>query len=260
MKSSYSWLLELIDDCLDFVDAFDVNKREINILCFGDSITTGFTNHGLQHYPYSDKLQQLISDYFKINNKYHQYGIKYEIDIQNVGVNGERISDTMYDRLFNILNKSDIIFDLIIITGGINDIYAGYSAEKIWDNEEKMEKNLNDIDFMESTSSIKQIYEMILDYQENKEIKLVATTITPFEIFETEEMNKIRCSLNDQIISYCNDNDHAILCDLNQKFPKFDKDSVYWDVDSVHFTKDGYSLFAEILFESIQDWLLLKLI
>lgn len=251
----YSLLVELVDDCLDFVNNYDVNKREINILCFGDSITGGYTNHGLEYYPYSDKLKKIMVNYVLENNKYKEFGIEYEIYLHNVGKNGERISDTMHDRLFQILLKSDIIFDLIIITGGANDIYAGYSIDKIWNNHNKNDKKINDIDFMESSSSIKQIYEMVPKYKQNKNIKIVGVTITSFNFFQTEIMNEIRNTLNKRIVNYCNDNNHMILCDLDKKFPKFDKTSKYWEIDGVHFTKLGYALFAEFLFQSIKPWL-----
>eukprot|EP01084_Bolivina_argentea_P299047 515459_1 len=255
--TDYYWLLELVDDCIDFLNKYSVNEQEINILCFGASLTKGYTNHGLEYYPYSDRLKEIICNYIENNNEYQQFGITYNIDLHNVGVNNECISDTMHDRLFNILNKSDIIFDMIIVCGGTNDIYCGYSVDKIWNNCNKMHKNINDIDFMESSSSITQIYDMIKEYKQNKDIKIVAVTITPF-VKQTKSMDDVRNELNKHIINYCNEHEnqkHMILCDLNNEFPRFEDTSKYWDKDGIHFSKMGYELFAEIMFKSIQKCL-----
>ena len=244
-----SQLLASLDDCITFIDEYDLTLGEVNILCFGDSFTTGYTNDGLDYFPYSERLKKAMSE---------TYGIECVMNLHNVGVNGECISETMHDRLLRILNESDIVFDLIIITGGINDIFRGYSADKIWNNHNRTNKHMDDIDFMESTSSIKEIYELIKEHKQCKDTKVLAVTITPFKT-QTNRMNDARVKLNQCIIDYCNNNvgsNHMILCNINEKLSKF---SDYWDEDGVHFNKAGYELFADMLFESIKAWLDSKL-
>ena len=109
-------------------DATHERGFQLNILCFGNSLTEGFLI-AINYSPYSKTLEQLINKdkkRFKINN----------CQIINGGVSG--VSNTMVKRLGDLLdmypekakgnrNKSNSgelndIFDFVIILGGTNDI------------------------------------------------------------------------------------------------------------------------------------------
>ena len=256
-----SWLLELVDDCIDFVSVYNVNKRKINVLCFGDSLTKGYANGGLEYYPYSETLNDLMRQHVAANNEYHRFGITYSIHVSNVGVNGESISDTMHDRLLRILTQSDVVFDAVIINGGTNDIYCGYSAEKIWNNKGAETKSVDAVDFLESTSSIHQIYEMVKGYTQNPDIMTVAVTVPPFHL-ATDSMVRNTDRVNQLIRGYCAETRNAkrmVLCDLAAEFPSFSMKPQYWDPDGCHFSEDGYALFGQIVFVSMRHWITSKI-
>ena len=160
----------------------------------------------------------------------------------------------MHDRLFRILHGSDIRFDAVVVNGGSNDVFAGFSADRIWDSDGKLERDPSDVDFMESLSSVLRIYAMVARY---KGAQIVAVTVPPFD-GETESMTRHRKALNRRIRDHCDaqqNKKRIALCDLERAFPAQQSKPDYWDADGVHFTKSGYSFFAQLVFGAMQSWL-----
>jgi lysophospholipase L1-like esterase len=56
--------------------------KTIRILCFGDSLTAGYSSMGAVHHPYQDKLAQMVEMAFP----------EYEIETVADGLSGDLVS------------------------------------------------------------------------------------------------------------------------------------------------------------------------
>merc|ERR1711879_718893 len=105
---------------------------------------------------------------------------------------------------------------------------------------------------------------MIPEHNQKQDFVIVAVTISPFHS-ATDSMLQHLDIVNERIRDYCKDSTQSInqkrmiLCDLAKQFPSYEKGSLHWDPDGSHFSKRGYVLFGEIVFDSMKDWLLSKI-
>jgi hypothetical protein len=69
-----------------------MKKKPLRILCFGDSLTEGYSNYGLTFTPYSDTLlQKLKSDLFLSS--------KYNIAVDTDGMSGDQVTGSFLGRM-----------------------------------------------------------------------------------------------------------------------------------------------------------------
>ena len=93
----------------------------VRVLCFGDSLTEGYTfQESGEFHPYSIALRRHLQD--------HGHG---SAEVDTAGVSGERVVPSMPCRLDRILNEAAQPYDWVIILGGTNDICSGVRAEDI---------------------------------------------------------------------------------------------------------------------------------
>uniref|UniRef100_A0A8H7TKU5 SGNH hydrolase-type esterase domain-containing protein n=1 Tax=Bionectria ochroleuca TaxID=29856 RepID=A0A8H7TKU5_BIOOC len=94
--------------------------KTLHILCFGDSLTSGFCNFGLDERPYSARLQQRLTAEFPGR----------EIHVYTDGEPGELVLNGSWDaRLRADLNKRR--YDWVIMLGGTNDLGSVISEDRI---------------------------------------------------------------------------------------------------------------------------------
>ena len=101
------------------------NLESLRILCFGDSLTAGYTHYGLEHYPYSDYLETTLQKFLPST----------KITIDTAGLSGDRVKAGLFLRRIegNCAKAAKNPYDWVIILGGTNDIGWGESPEDIYE-------------------------------------------------------------------------------------------------------------------------------
>ena len=101
--------------------------KSLRILCFGDSLTAGYTMYGYEYHPYADHLRA---------------GLRYllstsAIDVEVAGLSGDQVQGPMGQFLSRIKDKCPVDeqrqYDWIIIMGGTNDLGFGHDPDKIYE-------------------------------------------------------------------------------------------------------------------------------
>lgn len=96
----------------------------LRILCFGDSLTAGYTMYGLEHYPYADHLRA---------------GLKHMLPSSDVrtevaGFSGDQVQGSYFKRITaKCSNTQEERYDWAIIMGGTNDLAWGQQPEQIYE-------------------------------------------------------------------------------------------------------------------------------
>ena len=108
--------------------AMDVTlPKNLRILCFGDSLTAGYTMYGYEYHPYADHLRA---------------GLRYllstsAIDVEVAGLSGDQVQGPMGQFLSRIKDKCPVDeqrqYDWIIVMGGTNDLGFGHDPDKIYE-------------------------------------------------------------------------------------------------------------------------------
>lgn len=105
-------------------------QRPLRILCFGDSLTAGYTEDGLQYHPYLQVLRRKLREAFP--------GLQVEIDED--GMDGgltQHFSGRLRTAYRERGTPHDTIFDWVIVLGGTNDLAINARPEAIFENLER---------------------------------------------------------------------------------------------------------------------------
>ncbi|KAB5530367.1 SGNH hydrolase-type esterase domain-containing protein [Coniochaeta sp. 2T2.1] len=197
--------------------------KKIRILCFGDSLTAGYSRMGSVYHPYSEKLVQMVEMAFP----------EYEVESVEDGVPGDLVSGrgTFLSRMERQFAKDDpnkAPYDWTIILGGTNDIAWGTDPETIF-------------------SSLLATYSIPLSASPPS--KVLALTIPEAGIPPGPTRDRVeakRNQVNSLIKSHRSPNYHVF--DLEAAVPYWKMEEVdrkkYWD-DHIHFTSQGYDLIGK---------------
>ena len=105
-------------------------QRPLRILCFGDSLTSGYYARGLKYHPYHLVLGRMLREAFP--------GLQVEISID--GLNGGMTQNYSW-RLRTVYRErgppQDVPFDWVIILGGTNDLSIKTPPDKIFEHLER---------------------------------------------------------------------------------------------------------------------------
>ncbi|ERS96156.1 GDSL-like lipase/acylhydrolase [Sporothrix schenckii 1099-18] len=201
--------------------------RPLRILCFGDSLTAGYTQDGLQYHPYLHMVRRKLQEAFP--------GL--QVDIEADGLDGG-LTQHFSSRLRTVYRErgtpQDSIFDWVIVLGGTNDLAINSRPETIFEH-------------LERTWSFAKL----------RKTKVLALTVPEVAIQRrpggpVNRINKRRDELNSLILGYTSSNFHAF--DFKKAFSyedmSADERRRYWD-DAVHFSPDGYDRMGELVAESL---------
>ena len=207
-------------------------SRVIRILCFGDSLTEGYSTITRTRHPYTNKLQKLLE---KLR---YEHSKKVVYEVHNHGISGERVEDEMTQRLPRIL-EGKITFDWVVILGGTNDV-----KRILW----------TDYDQPVNISSISQNLLKLHSFAHTRGARTVALTLPAF-LCEVEtkckEVKQSRLKINNILRAFADgSNGKVVVADIANKieFPKFRE---LW-ADQLHFNEEGYDRMADVVFESLK--------
>ncbi|KAL2262307.1 hypothetical protein VTK26DRAFT_1811 [Humicola hyalothermophila] len=113
------------------------SRPKLRVLCFGDSLTAGFSSRGAIHHPYSKKLEEMLAMAFP------------DLKIVTVadGLSGDTVKFGFQPRMEkhfmpnpkkkkkNAKNEEeeDTAYDWVVVLGGTNDIGLGVPPEEIFE-------------------------------------------------------------------------------------------------------------------------------
>lgn len=193
-----------------------MGKTPLRILCFGNSLTSGFP----ADHPYAVKMKE------KLEAAFPSLDVQCEVN----GVPGDLVTrGTFKQRLATSWKAAEHPFDWTIVLGGTNDIGWGYPAEPIAD-------------------ALKMAWDISL----TKGGKVLALTIPECKA-RHRDTDERRGEVNKAIKEYKKQNFYTF--DLFEAIP-FHKMSFLdreknWEVDGIHFTADGYDCMGEKIAEAL---------
>ncbi|KAN0121772.1 SGNH hydrolase [Hyaloscypha variabilis] len=206
------------------------SKPQLRILCFGDSLTEGYTQHGSRFTPYSETLLTALKSNLSLS-------AKYNIAIDTDGMSGDLVTGSflgrMEDRYNHPLTKH-LPYNYVIFLGGTNDLGWGKAPSEI-------------------SSAIQTITQIPLNHR----AKVLLLTV-PECSAKNKGLDRKRAELNQGI--WEDEREGVFTLDLFEKMPyhslgEEDRNEL-WD-DGLHFTAAGYAkigrLVADRLIEIINS-------
>ncbi|GKT98388.1 gdsl lipase acylhydrolase [Fusarium langsethiae] len=194
-------------------------RKKLSILCFGDSLTSGYFCQGLESHPYALKLEDRLAGTFP------------EVDFEIVvnGYPGDVVSSERFSNRVKSAWRART-YDWTIVLGGTNDIAIDMPPEVIF-------------------SSLKKTYDLARD----KGAKVLALTV-PECSADNERTMVARNALNQRILKNKSRNYYAF--DLKSKIPFHSLSQQdrhrYWD-DHVHLRREGYDWMGNHVADALID-------
>ncbi|MEI0488850.1 GDSL-type esterase/lipase family protein [Brachyspira pulli] len=196
-----------------------------NIVCLGDSTTYGYMISRKKVWPSI------------LNNKFAEEG--KDINIINKGINGDTASGMIARFERDCLNENA---DLLILMGGVNDIFMFQNIDKIKDNikliVETSNKNNVDIILFTPIPFIKEI----------------------FSFFEADNLDLFENTLKEYVSwinEYTKENNIKSIDVYNMFMNNIFKSNKYEDIyfDGVHLSENGHNIFALELYKELVKYL-----
>ncbi|KAI4123789.1 MAG: hypothetical protein LQ338_005093 [Usnochroma carphineum] len=99
--------------------------KSLRILCFGDSLTAGYSGYGYFHYPYAAQIRKKLKD--------EMPDTEATVDVS--GLSGDRvIAGQFLRRIKGMCEKAkDAPYDWVIVLGGTNDMAWSERPDKIYE-------------------------------------------------------------------------------------------------------------------------------
>jgi lysophospholipase L1-like esterase len=199
------------------------SKKSLKILCLGDSLTAGYQSSAgygyISYHPYPEMLGNLLEKKKSIT------GIEFLV--LNKGINGDTTSGMLKRFHGNVENEEP---DIVIIWGGINDLYRDCSSEDVMLN-------------------LKELYRRCVAI----ETEPVACSVTSTRGFL--RLNEVIRDLNRLIETYCV-LEGFLFIDLYEATADVDGQlkSLYSD-DGIHLSRAGYQRVAETIFNKLEKYI-----
>lgn len=197
--------------------------KPLRILCFGDSLTAGFSMWGLKHYPYANHLKAPLQGLFPST----------EILIDIAALSGDMVighpaTARFLPRLKNSCEKAEEkggSYDWIVMMGGTNDLGWGSEVDAIYEG-------------------LKQCWKVALDTGANVLALNILEAAAP-----SDSLIQRRNQLNALITNHHEDERWYTL-DLCSAVPYFSMDTKMrdsiWD-DGLHLTEKGYKMMGDAI-------------
>ncbi|KAH8820419.1 SGNH hydrolase-type esterase domain-containing protein [Xylogone sp. PMI_703] len=198
-----------------------------HILCFGDSLTEGFTRFGTVFHPYAWSLKPSLQKFLP--------SAVITTDIQ--GRSGDLVISPpgkFHPRIASLYENTEVPYNWTVVLGGTNDLNNGFDADEIY-------------------SALQIVWKVALDHGSN----VLALTVPECGTCPPA-LDERRDKLNELILQHEATNFYTL--DLHGAMPYWnmteDQRQVLWD-DGVHFTTEGYDLMGSIvsdrLFEIVSE-------
>lgn len=99
--------------------------KSLRILCFGDSLTAGYSGYGYFHYPYAKQIRERLKEALPTT----------EVAVDVSGLSGDRVIDGQFlHRIKGQCEKAkDSPYDWIIVLGGTNDLGWSERPENVYE-------------------------------------------------------------------------------------------------------------------------------
>ena len=219
------------------------DPKRVRILCFGDSLTAGYNNHGKGFFPYCTPLQRNLN-------------VKSSIPVytEAKGIVGEMTHKQMVSRLPLVLGNATYEYDWVIILGGTNDILH---VKNFADDQEFMNQ-LETVWQPRITKDIEKLHQIA--YNNGAHTLLLTVPENSIEAWpDYKPLLKMRQKINDSLRKFAQaSNGKTVLCDIDKKMPRHalgpEQESKLWD-DHLHMTPEGYTKMANIVAECLKPYL-----
>jgi len=193
----------------------------LHILCFGDSLTAGFSQYGTIYHPYAWSLQSSLESLLPSTTVIN--------DIQ--GLSGDMVVYPLgrfLPRMEDLYTNPKMPYNWAVVLGGTNDLGRDQKADEIFDGLLKVW----DIPLQQGT-------------------KVLALTVPECGVC-SPVLDKRRDKLNNKILEYKAENYYTL--DLHSAIPYWsmpeEQRNEIWD-DGIHFTEAGYDLMGSIISDRI---------
>lgn len=220
----------------------DPNSYSRSILCFGDSITSGYYNHGHSFHPYSLRLSQLLNSDGRL-----EYYVKASGKVQ------EMAHGSMARRLPQVLGNSSR-FDWVIILGGTNDV----AHVKNFGDDDSFMNQLISVWKPRIVRDIEVLHEIAHKY--GARTVLLTIPETAYEAWPNfKTLWVMRKKINQDLRKYARQSQgNTVLCDLAAKLPRhslpLQSQNLLWN-DHLHLTPYGYDKMADIVYQCLKPYL-----
>ncbi|KAK2609931.1 hypothetical protein N8I77_003400 [Diaporthe amygdali] len=195
-------------------------RRSLRILCFGDSLTSGYSQMGSITHPYSERLTDILSTSFpSLNIDAHTDGLPGDV----VCTAGSRYLRRIEPKF--LTKGGGTPYDWTVILGGTNDLAFQFTAEDIY-------------------KALRDVWDVAL----SKGGRVLACTVPEAGVRGAigERVKARRDELNALILGHRQENFFTF--DLNTAIPFWslapEERKTYWD-DHIHLTPAGYDLMGE---------------
>ena len=192
----------------------------IRILCFGASITAGWSQLGLRYYPYANTLEARMKEAFP--------DTKFSIQVD--GLPGDTVIQGQYmKRLHSHVSVPTNPWDWIIIQGGGNDLVSCREPKEI-------------------IKALKNTWNIAIDAGS----KVVALTVTK-TVGESEGLSRKYDALNELIVG--EEHEKLYTVDVSKMLPPATMENVMvsriYDRDGLHLGKNGYEMMGDAIASSL---------
>lgn len=196
------------------------------ILCFGDSLTAGFSQKGLPLNPFSVKLAEHLANCGAAS-----------CQVINAGICGETTKE-MCKRMRELLQRYDEKLAIVLILGGTNDL-----------GDDDLTPGL-------TVANIQQMHNMVHTAGARSGVLTVpdctefSTDLVPQPY--REELEEI----NELLRGFASTSEAMFLVDVASALPQDEAHAALWEADGVHFTAKGYAELGDLLADAILPGLL----
>ena len=118
-----NFLSDIVSTMAESAPVKDTLPKSLHILCFGDSLTAGYTSYGLEFHPYADHLRVGLQHSLSTS----------DIEVDVAGFSGDQVQGNYLPRIKHKCKDTKKPYDWIIIMGGTNDLGWGQSADTIYE-------------------------------------------------------------------------------------------------------------------------------
>ncbi|WP_297297607.1 GDSL-type esterase/lipase family protein [uncultured Brachyspira sp.] len=196
-----------------------------NVVCLGDSTTYGYMISRKKVWP------SILNNKFAEDSK--------EINIINKGINGDTTSGMIARFERDCLNENA---DLLILMGGVNDIFMFQNIDKIKNN-----------------------IKLIVDISNKNNVDIILFTPIPFikeifTFFEADNLDGFENTLKEYVSwinEYTKENNIKSIDVYNMFMNNIFKSNKYEDIyfDGVHLSENGHNVFALELYKELGKYL-----